>query len=71
VAEPGTGFAVGGGFTVVDTFLVLLYCWARRLEMIFGGGGGEGMVYPDYAGYTRRILGRESVRRTTEVHVDV
>jgi hypothetical protein len=33
--------------------------------------GGEGMVYPDYAGYTRRILGRESVRRTTEVHVDV
>ncbi|KAL2856638.1 hypothetical protein BJY01DRAFT_231257 [Aspergillus pseudoustus] len=36
VAEPGTGFAVGKGFTAVDPFLLVLYCWASRLEKDMG-----------------------------------
>ncbi|KAL3490555.1 hypothetical protein BJX62DRAFT_238011 [Aspergillus germanicus] len=65
VAEPGTSFAIGGAFTVVDAFLVLLYCWASRLEI------GMEAEYPDYAGYAKRLLGRESVRMARELHVDV
>ncbi|KAL2800264.1 hypothetical protein BJX66DRAFT_291612 [Aspergillus keveii] len=65
VAERGTGFAVGGAFTVVDAFLVLLHCWAGRLEIDMKA------EYSDYTVYAKRLLGRESVRRAREVHVDV
>ncbi|KAJ0421733.1 hypothetical protein BJY00DRAFT_311749 [Aspergillus carlsbadensis] len=58
LAEPGTGFAV------VDAFLVLLFRWAGRL-------GIDMEEYPDYADYAKRLLGRDSVGRAREVHVDV
>ncbi|KAL4880768.1 hypothetical protein BJY04DRAFT_228160 [Aspergillus karnatakaensis] len=61
----GKEFAVGSGFTAVDAFLVVLYCWARRI------GVDVKEEFPGYAVYAERLLQRESVRRAREVHVDV
>ncbi|KAL4863891.1 hypothetical protein BDV12DRAFT_201683 [Aspergillus spectabilis] len=61
----GRGFAVGGGFTAVDAFLVVLFCWARRIGIDVEGEN------PFYAEYAKRLLKRKSFIRAREVHVDV
>ncbi|KAL4899294.1 hypothetical protein BDW74DRAFT_183827 [Aspergillus multicolor] len=65
IAETERVFAVGEGFTVVDPFFVVLYCWGFRFWFEMGD------KYPAYRVYAERLLQRESFRKAREVHVDI
>ncbi|KAH8669149.1 glutathione S-transferase [Xylariales sp. PMI_506] len=61
----GSMYAVGDAFTVVDPFLVVLYCWASRLGLEMEA------AYPSYARYAKELLKSESVIEARKVHVNV
>lgn len=65
LGEMASEYAVGDGFTVVDAFLVLIYCWASRLDSDMETG------FPRYTSYVKRLLERPSVVEARKVHVGV
>jgi glutathione S-transferase len=65
LAESDSNYAVGGSFTVVDPFLVLLYLWAGRLNIETEN------TYPKYILYVNSLLRRESVIEACKVHANM
>jgi glutathione S-transferase len=61
----GMMYAVGSAFTVVDPFLVALYCWASRLELDMEA------TYPSHAKYAKRLLELESFIEARRIHVNI
>ncbi len=61
----GAMHAVGSSFTVVDPFLVVLYCRASRLELDME------TAYPSYTKYAKRFLELDSFVRARAVHIKV
>lgn len=60
--ENDSNYAVGKSFTVVDPFLLLLYCWADRVAIEME------TAYPKYAKYAKRLMERESVIKARTIH---
>jgi glutathione S-transferase len=65
LSEHESDYAVGTSFTVVDPFLVLMYCWAERLKIEME------TTNPRYTTYVRRLLKRQSVVEARKIHVNV
>ena len=65
LSEHRSDYAVGDSFTVVDPFLVLIYCWAERLNIRMEA------AYPRYTAYVQRLLERPSVIEASKLHRNV
>lgn len=65
LSDHESDYAVGNSFTVVDPFLVLMYCWAGRLRIEME------RAYPRYTSYVQGLLGRPSVVEARKVHSHV
>lgn len=65
LSEHQSDYAVGDSFTVVDPFLVLIYCWAERLHIKMEA------AYPRYTAYVQRLLERPSFIGASRLHRNV
>ena len=56
----GREWAVPGGYTIVDPFLLVLYCWGMRIGIDMRAS------YPAWTGHTQRLLARPAVQRVLQ-----
>lgn len=63
LSEPESDYAVGSSFTVVDPFLVFMYCWAGRLKIEMK------TINSRYNSYVQRLLERHSAIKARKVHI--
>jgi len=53
----GRDWAVPGGYTVVDRYLLVFYCWGKRISLDMRA------LYPSWTRLTQRVVTRPAVER--------
>ncbi|KAJ5088913.1 hypothetical protein N7456_012529 [Penicillium angulare] len=63
LSEHESDYAVGSSFTVADPFLILIYFWAAKLNIMMEAS------YPRYSSYVGRLLSRPSIVEALKFNV--